>query len=69
LKRSKNSQQINYATSHNNSCANRERETLQVFLKKTRAQSCRGLPLGSIRITAVVAVVDRDMLTRVGQNG
>jgi hypothetical protein len=35
------------------------------FLKKACAQSCRGLPLGSIRITAAVALVDRDMLTRV----
>jgi hypothetical protein len=43
-----------------------ERETLQVFfLKKARAQSCRGLPLGSSSITAAVALVDRDMLTRV----
>jgi hypothetical protein len=28
-------------------------------------QCCRSLPLGGIRITAAVAVVDRDMLTRV----
>jgi hypothetical protein len=28
-------------------------------------QSCRGLPLGSSSITAAVALVDRDMLTRV----
>jgi hypothetical protein len=35
------------------------------FLKKARAQSCRGLPLGSSRISAAVALVDRDMLTRV----
>jgi hypothetical protein len=40
-----------------------ERETLQEFLKKARAQSCRGLPLGSSIITAAVALVDRDMLT------
>jgi hypothetical protein len=32
---------------------------------KARAQSCRGLPLGSSSIAAAVAVVDRDMLTRV----
>jgi hypothetical protein len=44
-----------------------ERERLQVFfLKKARAQSCRGLPLGSSSITAAVALVGRDMLTRVG---
>jgi hypothetical protein len=42
-----------------------ERETLQVFLKKARAQSCRYLLLGSSSITAAVALVDRDMLTRV----
>jgi hypothetical protein len=45
-----------------------ERETLQVFLKrrkKARAQSCRGLPLGSSSITAAVALVDRDMLIRI----
>jgi hypothetical protein len=42
-----------------------EGETLQVFLKKARAQICRGLPLGSTSITAAVALVDRDMLTRV----
>jgi hypothetical protein len=42
-----------------------ERETLQVFLKKARAQSCCGLPLGSSSITAAVALLDRDMLTLV----
>jgi hypothetical protein len=42
-----------------------ERETFKVFLNKSRAQSCRGLPLGSSSITAAVALVDRDMLTRV----
>jgi hypothetical protein len=41
-----------------------ERGTLQV-LNKARAQSCRCLPLGSSRITAAVALVDRDVLTRV----
>jgi hypothetical protein len=35
------------------------------LLKKARAQSCRGLPLGSSNITAAVAMVDRDTLTRV----
>jgi hypothetical protein len=35
------------------------------FLKKARTQSCRDLPLGSSSITADVALVDRDMLTRV----
>jgi hypothetical protein len=35
------------------------------FLKKVRVQSCRGLPLGISSITAAVALVDRDMLTRV----
>jgi hypothetical protein len=39
-----------------------ERETLQVFVKKGRVQSCRGLPLGSSSITTAVALVDRDML-------
>jgi hypothetical protein len=42
-----------------------ERETFEIFLKKARERSCRGLPLGSSRITAAVALVDRDMLTRV----
>jgi hypothetical protein len=42
-----------------------ERETLQVFLKKAPAQSCRSLPLGSSSITAAVALVDRAVLTRV----
>jgi hypothetical protein len=32
---------------------------------KARAQSCHGLPLRSSSITAVVALVDHDMLTRV----
>jgi hypothetical protein len=41
-----------------------ERKTLQVCYKD-RAQSWRGLPLGSSSITATVALVDRDMLTRV----
>jgi hypothetical protein len=40
-----------------------ERENLQVFLKKARAQSCRRVPLGNSSITAAVALVDRDMLT------
>jgi hypothetical protein len=35
------------------------------FLKKARAHSCHSLPLRSICITAAVALVDRDMLTRV----
>jgi hypothetical protein len=64
VKHLKNSQQLNYATGHNISYANRERNS-QVFLKKARGQSCRGLPLGSSSITAAVALVDRDMLTRV----
>jgi hypothetical protein len=43
-----------------------EREELfNYFLKKARLQSCRGLPLGSSSITAAVALVDRDMLSRV----
>jgi hypothetical protein len=43
-----------------------ERETLSnILLKKTLAQICRGLPLGSSSITAAVALVDCDMLTRV----
>jgi hypothetical protein len=59
----KNSQQILYATSHDNFYANRDRSSSSIFLKKTCAQSCRGLPLGSSSITAVVALIDRDMLT------
>jgi hypothetical protein len=43
-----------------------EREKLfKYFLKEARAQSCRGLPLGSNRITAAVGLVDLDKLTRV----
>jgi hypothetical protein len=42
-----------------------ERENLQVFFKESPRAECRGLPLGSIHITAAVALVDRDMLTRV----
>jgi hypothetical protein len=43
-----------------------ERENpFKYFLKKVRAQSCRSLPLGSCSITAAVALVNRDMLTRV----
>jgi hypothetical protein len=42
-----------------------EREILQVFLEKTRAQICRGLSLGSSSIAVAVALVDSDMLTRV----
>ena len=39
-----------------------ERETVEVFFKeKARAHSCPDLPLGD---TATVALVDRDMLTR-----
>ena len=39
------------------------RETVEVFFKgKARAHSCPDLPLGD---TATVALVDRDMLTRV----
>jgi hypothetical protein len=65
VKHLNNSQQINYATGHDNSYANRERNYSSIFLKKDRAQSCRGLPLGSSSITAAVALVDHDMLTRV----
>jgi hypothetical protein len=60
-----NSQQINYTTGHDNSYANRERNSSSIFLKNAHPQSCRGLPLGSSIITAVVALLDRDMLTRV----
>jgi hypothetical protein len=35
------------------------------FFFKSRAQSCRGLPLGSSSITTAVALVDRGLLTRV----
>jgi hypothetical protein len=65
VKHLKNVQQINYATGHDNSYANRERNSSSIFKKIARAQSCRGLPLGSSSITAAVALVDRDMLTRV----
>jgi hypothetical protein len=65
VKHLKNSQQMNYATGHDNSYANREREILQVFLKKASPQSCRSLPLGGSSITAAAALVDRDVLTRV----
>jgi hypothetical protein len=58
-----NSQQINYATGHDNSYANTERNSYKDFLKKARAQSCSGLPLGSSSIIAAVVLVDRDMLT------
>jgi hypothetical protein len=61
----KNSQQMNYATSHDNSYANGERNSSSIFLKKARAQSCFGLPLGSSSITAAVALFIRDMLTYV----
>jgi phage-related protein len=62
----KSSQQINYARGHDNSDANKERNSSSIFFfKKTRTQSCRAFPLGSIRITAAVPLVDRDMLTSV----
>ena len=61
MKHLKNSQQIDYATDHGNSYV--DRETVEVFFKeKPRAHSCPDLPLGD---TAIVALVDRDMLTRV----
>jgi hypothetical protein len=65
MKQLKNSQQINYATGHDNSYANREKNSSSIFLKKARAQSCRGLPVGGSSITAAVVLVDRDMLTSV----
>jgi hypothetical protein len=64
MKHLKNLQQINYATGHDNSYANRERKSSSI-VQKDHAQSCCGLPPGSSRITATVALVDRDMLTRV----
>jgi hypothetical protein len=64
VRRLKNSQQINYAKDYDNSYANSERNSSSIFLKKAREQSCRGLPLESSSITAAVALVDRDMLTR-----
>jgi hypothetical protein len=42
-----------------------ERNSSGIFKESPRAQSCCGLPLGSSSITAAVALVDRDMLTRV----
>jgi hypothetical protein len=35
------------------------------FFKESLAHNCRGLPLGSSSINAIVAVVEGDMLTRV----
>jgi hypothetical protein len=64
VKHLKNSQQIKYAVGHDNSYANRERNSSSYFLKKARLQSWNSLLLGSIRITAAVALVDHDMLTR-----
>jgi hypothetical protein len=65
VKHFKNSQQINYATGHDNSYANRERNHSSFFFKKARWQSFRGLPLRGSSITAAVTLVGRDMLTRV----
>jgi hypothetical protein len=42
-----------------------EGETLKYCLKEAPVQSCRGWPLGSSSISAAVALVDLDMLTRV----
>jgi hypothetical protein len=41
------------------------RETLHVIFKESPRAELRGLPLGRGIITAAVALVDRDMLTRV----
>jgi hypothetical protein len=65
VKHLKDLQQINYEKGHDNSYANRERNFSSLFLKEARAQSCRCLPVGSSSIAAAVALVDRDMLTRV----
>jgi hypothetical protein len=42
-----------------------EKETLQVFFKGTPRAELSSFPLGSSSITAAVALVDRNMLTRV----
>jgi hypothetical protein len=44
MKHFKNQQQIDYATDHGNSYA--DRETSQVFKGKARTHSCPDLPLG-----------------------
>jgi hypothetical protein len=64
VKHLKNLQQTNYATGYDNSYANRERNSSKYFLNKARPQSC-GLPLGNRSISAAVALIDCDMLTRV----
>jgi hypothetical protein len=59
----KNSQQINYATGHDNSYANRERNPSSIF-KGSPCAELPWFPARSSSITAAVALVDRDLLTR-----
>jgi hypothetical protein len=51
VKRFKNSQQIDYATDHGNSYADRERNSPSFFQGKVHAHSCPGLPLGQSQRT------------------
>ena len=53
---------MDYATDHGNSYVDRERNCLSFFQGKASAHSCPDLPLED---NATVALVDRDMLTRV----
>jgi hypothetical protein len=46
VKHLKNSQQIDYATDHGNSYADRERKLSKVFHGKSLAHICLDLPLG-----------------------
>jgi hypothetical protein len=45
VKHFKNSQQIDYATDHGNSYADREKNSPKFFQRKVRAHSCLDLPL------------------------
>ena len=54
---------MDYAKDHGNSYVDRERNCLSFFfLRESRALGCPDLPLGD---TNTVALVDRDLLTRV----
>jgi hypothetical protein len=62
VKHFKNSQQINYESDHGNSYADRKRISPSFFKPARIIANLRDL---RNRITAVVALVNRDMLTQV----
>jgi hypothetical protein len=61
----KNSQQIDYATDHGNSYADRERNSPRIFQGKVLSHNCRALPLGQSQQTRFLRIPKHEMTAQV----